>query len=184
MNETNMKTKKIALSAVLSAVGVIFLLLGSFVQTLNLSSAALAGLIIVIAVIEIRGKYPVLIYFSVSLISILILPNKLPAVFFIIFGGIYPIFKAQFERFHPVVSWVLKFSMFNVVLWFLIFFIRLLLSRELITLRENMYFLENFEIVVFLLANSAFLLYDIVMTKIINIYLIKVRTLLKLENYF
>ena len=180
----NKNTKKIALSAILSAAGVILLMFGSIIEVLDLSAAAFAGFIIVIAVIEIRGKYPVLIYFAVSLISILILPNKLPAIFFIMFAGIYPIFKARFERFHPAVAWVLKFSMFNVILWLLIFFIRLLTSRELINLREDIDFLNNFEIIVFLVANFTFLLYDIAMTKVINIYLVKIRRLLKLENYF
>jgi hypothetical protein len=180
----NKNTKKIALSAILSAVGVILLLIGSFLQVLDLSAAALAGFAVVVAVIEIRGKYPVLVYLAISLISILILPYKMPAVFFIAFGGIYPIFKAQFERFHPAVAWVLKFSIFNTFLWLLIFFVRLLLSRELIDLREDIEFLKNFEIIVFLVANFMFLLYDIVMTKIINIYIIKFRKLLKLENYF
>jgi len=184
----NRSTKKVALSAILSAIGVVFLLTGSFLQVLDLSSAALAGFVIVLAVIEIRGKYPMLMYFVISLISILILPNKLPAVFFIAFGGIYPILKAQFERRHPAVSWVLKFSMFNIMLWLLIFFIRLLISRELINLNENtglsVDFFNNFEIIVFLVANFTFLLYDIAMTKIINIYIVKVRKLLKLENYF
>ena len=179
-----MNTKKIALSAILSASGVIFLLFGSLIEVLDLSAAALAGFIVVIAVIEIRGKYPVLIYFTVSLISLLILPNKLPAVFFILFGGIYPLFKAQFERRHPAVAWALKFSMFNVILWLLIFFVRLLTMRGLIELREDIGFLKTFEILVFLVANFAFLLYDIAMTRAINLYLIKIRRLLKLENYF
>ena len=168
----------------MSAIGVVFLLIGSVLQVLDISSAAIAGLVIVIAVIEIRGKYPVLIYFAVSLISLLILPNRFPAIFFILFGGLYPIFKAHFERFHPVVSWTLKFSMFNMVLWFLIFLVRFLISRETIVPQENLWFLENFRIVVFLVANLAFLLYDIVMTKIILLYIVKARKLLKRENYF
>ena len=180
-----MDTRKLALSAILSAVGVVFLLFGSLVQVLDLSAAALAGFAVVISVIEIRGKYPVLIYLTVSLVSLLILPYKLPAVFFMAFGGIYPLFKAQFERRHYAVSWALKLSMFNVMLWLLIFFIRLLLSREMLPgLREGAGFLENFEVLVFLLANAAFVLYDIAMTKIINIYIVKLRKLLKLGDYF
>jgi len=177
-------TKKIALSAILSAAGVVVLLTGSFLQVLDLSAAAIAGLAVVVAVIEMGGKYPVMIYITVSLVSMLILPDKMPAVFFIAFGGIYPMLKASFEKLHPAVSWVLKFSMFNAALLLLIFFMRLLLSRELFNLREELAFLETFEIIVFLLANFMFLLYDIVMTKIIMIYILKARKLLKLENYF
>lgn len=180
----NINTKKIAISAILSAAGVIFLLFGSILEVLDLSAAAFAGFIIVIAVIEIQGKYPVLIYFTISLISLLVLPNKLPAIFFIMFTGIYPLLKVRFERLHPAIAWALKFSAFNIFLWLLIFLIRLLTSRELLNIREDVEFLKKFEILVFLVANFTFLLYDIAMTKIINIYLVKIRKLLKLGNYF
>ena len=183
-NKSTNSTKKIALAAVLTAGGVVFLFAGSVLQVVDLSAAALAGFAVALSVIEIGGKYPVLVYLAVSLISVLILPNRLPAVLFIAFGGLYPLFKAQFERYHPVVAWVLKFSMFNIVLWLLIFFIGFLTGQELMSLSERMDFLGYFTIVAFLLGNLVFLLYDIVMTKLIILYMVKIRKILKLENYF
>ena len=185
-----MNTKKLALSAVLSAMGVVFLTAGSLIEVLDLSAAAIAGFAIVIAVIELQGYYPVLMYFAISILSVLILPNKYPAVFFIFFGGFYPIFKAYIERFHIIVAWVVKFSMFNVFLGFMILAINFLMNKGFLPPLgdiEDYYlsgFLENIKIIVFVVANFMFLLYDIAMTRIINLYIIKIRKIIGLKNYF
>ncbi|MCL1859747.1 MAG: hypothetical protein FWF92_11020 [Oscillospiraceae bacterium] len=183
-------TKKIALSAILSALGVIFLAIGSFIDVLDLSSAAIAGFVIVIAVIELGGHYPVMMYFVISILSVLVLPNKYPALFFIFFGGFYPIFKASIERFHFVIAWAVKFSMFNIFLAFLILVINFLIKINFMPSFESLEndslykIFENFKIIVFIVANFVFLLYDIAMTRIINLYLIKIRKLIGLKNYF
>lgn len=181
-------TKKIALSAILSALGVIFLTFGALIDVLDLSSAVFAGFVIIICVIEIRGHYPILMYLVISAVSLLILPNKYPAVFFIFFGGFYPIFKAYVERFHYFISWVVKFSVFNIFFALMIFAIGFLTEKGFLPrLDDNIYlenFKENFKFLGFVIANIIFLLYDIAMTKIITLYIIKIRKLLKLDNYF
>ena len=178
-----MNTKKLALSAILSALGVVLLTLGSLIEVLDISSAAIAGFAIVIAVIELRGSYPVMMYFAISILSVLILPNKYPAVFFIFFGGFYPIFKAYIERFHYIISWIVKFSMFNMFLSSLILVINFLIEKEFLPpFNEDIF--DNFKIIVFIVANFTFLLYDIAMTKIINLYIVKIRKLIGLKNYF
>ncbi|MCL2773136.1 MAG: hypothetical protein FWD71_07275 [Oscillospiraceae bacterium] len=180
--------KKIALSAILSALGVIFLAIGSIINILDLSSAAIAGFVIVISVIEIQGKYPVLTYLVISIVSVLILPDKLPSVFFIFFAGFYPIFKAYIERFHYILAWVVKFSLFNIILAIMIWTVKFLSAKSFLPSLDNMtffnYFKENFKFIVFVIANITFLLYDIAMTRIITLYIIKIRKLLKLKNYF
>lgn len=190
----NFSAKKIALSAILSALGVVFLLIGSFIDVLDLSSAAIAGFVLVVAVIELQGYYPVMMYFTISILSILVLPNKYPAIFFIFFGGFYPIFKAYAERFHYVISWIVKFSMFNTFLAFMIFAVNLLIEKGFLPpfndleLGNDTLFMfnpfGNFKIIFFVIANFVFLLYDIAMTRIINLYIIKIRKLIGLENYF
>ena len=180
-------TKKIAVSAILSALAVIFLALGSLIEVLDLSSAAVAGFVIVVAVIELEGKYPVMIYFAVSILSILTLPNKFPALFFIFFAGCYPIFKYHFERFHHIVAWVVKFSMFNIFLAFMILSVNFLVGRGFLSLSGEGYLSDIFgdlKIFIFGVANFAFLLYDIAMTRIINLYIIKIRKIIGFKNYF
>ena len=180
-------TKKIALSAILSSLGIIFLAIGSVIEVLDLSLAALAGFAVVIAVIELGGGYSAMIYFAISLLSALVLPNKFPAVFFIFFGGSYPIFKYHFERLHPVVAWAVKFSMFNLFLALMIVSVNFLVGRGILPLSDEGYQSEvfgNLKIFIFIVANFMFLLYDVAMTRIINLYIIKIRKIIGLKNYF
>ena len=65
-----------ALCAVLSALGVVLLYLGSFIEVLDLSVALLASLAIVVLVIERGGAYPMMTYGVTALLSLLLLPNK------------------------------------------------------------------------------------------------------------
>ena len=64
------------LCAVLSALGVVLLYLGSFIEVLDLSVALLASLAIVVLVIERGGAYPMMTYGVTALLSLLLLPNK------------------------------------------------------------------------------------------------------------
>jgi len=181
------KTKKLALAATLSALGVVILAIGSFIQVLDISSAALAGFVIIIAVIELGGYYPVLMYFAISVLSLLILPNKITALHFIFFGGSYPIFKAHFERFHFIAAWSVKFSLFNILLFIMIFTVIFLVEYGFLPpLEDNsLYdFLGNFKILAFAVANFVFLLYDIAMSRIINLYIVKIRGIMGFKNYF
>ena len=187
MNKNSNTTKKIAVSAILSALGVIFLSIGSLIEVLDLSASAIAGFVIVVAVIELGGKYPVMIYFAVSILSILTLPNKFPALFFIFFAGCYPIFKYHFERFHHIVAWIVKFSMFNLFFALMILSVNFLVGRDLLSLSGDDYLVdifENFKIIIFVVANFVFLLYDIAMTNIINLYIVKIRKIIGFKNYF
>jgi len=169
-------TKKIALSAILTSLSVVFLTIGSFIEILDLTSATIAGFAIILAVIEIGGFYPYLIYLSTSTLALLLIPNKLPALIFLCFCGFYPIFKAYIERFHYIIAWSVKISMFNIF-----FAIAVLVIKNLFGIIDPIF---SFEIFIFIVANFAFLLYDIAMTKIIIFYIIKIRKLLGFKNYF
>jgi len=181
MDKMGKNTKKIALSAILSAAGVVLLFFGSLVEVLDLSSAAAAGFVVVIAVIELGKVYPVMIYLAVSVLAALTLPSKFPAVFFIFFGGSYPLCKYHFERYHPAIAWVLKFSMFNMALAYMIVFVKFLVLPDDTYLAD---FFANFKIVVYAVANVVFLLYDVAMTRIICLYIVKIRKIMGFKNYF
>ena len=170
------KTKKIALAAILSALGVIILLLGSIITVLDLTMVAIASLLIYLAVIEIGGGYPDAIWLITGILSLLLLPDKFGALLYLLFGGIYPILKAMFERLHYIVTWILKLSYFNSILALLI-----LLSEYVFHLPDTGL---GFRGGVFLLCNAVFLLYDLAATNLVTLYLVKLRSLLRLKNYF
>lgn len=170
------RTRRIALSAVLSALGVLFLFLGSVIEVLDLTMGAFASLIIVFAVIEMIRSAPWLIYAVTSVLALILLPNKFPAVLYLLFCGIYPILKAMFERLHYVVSWVLKFSAFNSGLLLIVTAAKFILHMPDGEL--------DFTWLVFAVGNATFLIYDIALSKLITLYLVKIRSMLKLKNYF
>ena len=168
-------TKKIAVSAILSAVSVAVMYIGCLTP-LDYTAIAMASMAVVFAVIELNGKYPLLIYAVTSILSLLLLPNKASALLYTMFFGFYPMFKEMFERRHYVVAWILKFSLFNTCLLLLI------------TISVYVLHLEDtglaMQIPVILLGNIAFLLCDIAFSQMITLYLVKLRKKLKLKNYF
>lgn len=168
------KTKKLALAAVLSALCFIILLLGSVITVLDLSCAAAASFIIIFCVIELGGYYPYLVWCVVSLLSLLLLPDKFGAMVFTLFTGIYPILKSYLERLPRVLSRVLKILIFNLALTLIISASRFVLGIP----AEEI----DFSLIVYGICNITFILYDIATTKIISLYLFKLRNRFKLIN--
>lgn len=170
------KTKKISIASVLSALGVIFLYIGSVVNVLDLTMAAIASILVVFAVIELGGGYPYAVYFVTALLSLLILPEKFTALLYALFAGFYPIAKAAFERLHPAVAWVLKLSLFNTGLLLLIALLSYLFHLPDTGL--------DFTAAVFALANITFAVYDIALSRLITLYIVKLRKRLGFKDLF
>lgn len=169
-------TKNLTLSGILAAVGFVILSLSVLFPTLDLTLAALAGIVVVIAVIEAGGAYPYLIFAVVSVLSLLLLPYRFAAAVFVSFAGWYPILKAELERLHPYVGWVVKLSAFNV---FLALFI--LLAGKVFGVEDP---LLTFNPLIIIVCNGAFVLYDIALTGMITFYLMKLRKSLGLGGFF
>ena len=60
--ESSVRTRKLAVSAMLSALGTVFLYIGSATNILDLTSVAIASLLIFFAVMEMGTPYQYLIY--------------------------------------------------------------------------------------------------------------------------
>ena len=180
---TKKATRRLAVSALLAALGVVLLLLGSLVQVLDLSMAAIASLLAVFAVIEIGGKYPMLIYAVTSVLSLLLLPVKTAALVYFAFAGYYPVVKAFIEKIkNRVIGTVLKLLFFNLMLTLFLIFVRL--------------FVPTFEIfpelelgkvlpyaIAFGVGNLTFVLYDVLLTKVIVLYIFRIRHKLGLDKH-
>jgi len=169
------RTKKLVISAIMSALSVVLIYLGSF-SALDLTLCAFAALIITAAVIELGGKYPFMIYFVTGVLSMLIVPTKSSALLYVLIVGYYPIAKAAFERLHPALSWILKFSLFNTSLLLFV-----LIAKYVLGLPDEE---AGFEILTFVLGNVTFLLCDYVLSKLILLYMVKIRPKLGLKNLF
>ena len=168
INERGEKTKRLAICAMLSALGVVILYIGSVVEVLDISMAALASLFVIFAVIE-YGALAWAIYGVTGILSAILLPQKLPAAMYLLFLGFYPIIKEKIEkRPSKTVQWVIKIAVFNICLLILIF-----LTNAVLSLEFRKIFV--FEAVFVLLANFTFFIYDIAMTRLISLYLFRLR---------
>ena len=159
-----MKNSRIlALSALLSALGVVLLFVGSASQILDLSCAALASMIVLYAVIEMGGAWPYLIYAVTSLISILILPDKFAALIYLLFAGYYPILKKAIEKIRKLIpEWIIKIVVFNAALTGVIW-----ASKEILGLPDEEI---AFKWIVYLVCNAVFVVFDLALTRIITAY--------------
>lgn len=170
------KNKKLAAAAILSALGVVILLLGSIITVLDLTMVAVASFLIILAVIEIGGAFPYLIWLVTGVLSLLLLPDKFGALIYLFFGGVYPIFKAKIERLHIALAWVVKLGFFNLLLTLMIVF------------ANYIFYIPDtgmaFNITLFAVCNLAFICYDIASTQIITLYLYKLRKRLGIKKFF
>ena len=168
-------SKKIAFSSILAAISVIMMLIGSFFGSLDLTAAAIASFCVIIAVIEMGYKSAWIIYAVSSALALIILPQKMPAVYFAVFLGYFPIVKSLAERFSPRVSYVIKF-----VTYFLAY---AALSAVVISFFPEAE-LRKYLIIACFLGAAVLFVYDIALTRIIGSYCKNLRQRLGINKFF
>ncbi len=163
------RTKCLTVSALLAALGVAILALGSLLDTLDLSVAALASFFCVYAVIEMRGGYPWMIWAVTSGLAFLLLPQKSPALFYLLLG-FYPMIKERIERLPRVAAWVVKLAWLHLAGAAAILAFRFLLAPNA-AFESRVWMLALFYVAVVF----CFVLYDIAMTRLITFYLLRLK---------
>lgn len=172
-----MKTSfKVSLSGVVAALSLVFMLLTSVIPFGTFAFPAFAGMLLVSIVIELGFSWAFVVYFGVSVLSLLMLTDKEAALYYVVFLGFYPVVKGLIEKISSkVLQYIVKFAIFNICM-VLAFY----LSIYVFSIPK-----ESFEIcgvylpyVFLLLANIVFVVYDLCVTRIVTIYLLKIHKLL------
>jgi len=177
------KTKKLTLGAVLCALGVVLLSIGSLIQTVDLSAAALASFLCIFAVIELGGAYPWAIYVVTGLLSVILPHFGMAGWFYIAFFGYYPMIKEKVERLSRPVSWLIKMLTLNVALFLCVvisyFLVYASSGKGLLDAFMAMFgdgsATEIFAVIMVVLVNAVFVIYDIALTRIISLYINRLR---------
>ena len=157
-------TRALTLSAVLCALGVILLALGSLLQVLDLTMAALASVLVIFCVIELGGKYPYLVFAVTALLSMILVPYKTAPLVYACFAGYYPILKAILEGHLPRFwCWVLKLLFFNAALALALYLAIAVFA--VFALPITWYYILS------PLLTPLFVVYDIALTRLITVYL-------------
>lgn len=157
----------------ISSLSLALMLLTTVIPFLEYALPAIAGLLLVIMVIEISRKWAFASFFTVSLLSFIILPNKEVALMYAAFFGYYPILKSLLEsKLGKVLEYILKFVIFN-----LSFAGAILLSVYVLKIPFDE--MEKFgwiAIPIFMFfANIMFILYDYTLTQLVFLYMEKLR---------
>lgn len=160
-------TKKITFCAIMSALAAVIMLVAYF-PYFTYAVPALAGLCVMVIVIELGCKWAFLCYLSSAFLAFLFAETESKLIF-IAFFGFYPIVKCLIEKLRkPVLEWVLKLLTFNacVVSLYYIFSSVLMLSFE------DMGSLAQYGAVILLaLGNVVFVIYDFAISRLAGTYI-------------
>lgn len=155
----------------MAAMCVGILSLASLLDVLDVSLAVLAGLVVCVCSVEFGDKFAWAVYLVAGLLSLL-LPQKGAGVFFLLFGGWYPIMQKKFLSLKPALSWMLRLFVFNLILFLFLFISAKLLGGEA---------LGWIYLPLIVLANFCFVLYDILLGRVIVYYIVRLRGRLRFK---
>lgn len=166
--------KKITLSSIFSGLTVALIIVGSLFELLDLTCAAFGALTVYISMLEIKGKYPFLIYLTASVLSLILIPLSTATLYYVAFFGYYPILRYRLRKLKKVFSKLICFGLFNFTMILLY-----LLFKAAFALQNEPYVMY---LVLLITANVFFLCFDFALDVFAYIYIKKIRP--KLKKHF
>ena len=163
-------TGKITLSAIMAALSAAFMLTSLF-PYLTYAIPAIAGLFIMITVVEVGIKWGIA-SFAVSAVLTLLLPGDIEAkMLYVAFFGYYPILKSLLDtRCNRVLEYLIKFAVFNVAIVVSYSFVAAFIGVDMSDMNE---FGKYTAYILLAAANIVFPIYDIAVTRIYGFYRIR-----------
>ncbi len=166
----NEKSKKVALCGMIAALCTLLMFMTGVFPFATYAMPALAGLLMVAVAVETGASWAVTLYAAVSILSIILTPDKEAMLMFVMFFGHYPITKFWLEKLKPkLLSWVLKIVCFNICI-VIAYLIVIFLFQMPDILTEFGDFGKYSVLVMLFLGNALFFAYDICLTQIMAVY--------------
>lgn len=171
------KSSKTALGGVIAALSLVLMLISAVIPFLTYVLPAMAGIILMIMVIEIGRKWAAVAYVAVSILSLLILTDKETAVMYAAFFGYYPIAKSIIEeKLSRIPELIVKFLLFNVSLLAAYALIIFVFKIPVDGLDD----FGKWTIPILLVAaNAVFFLFDFTLSRLIGLYMMRWRKLFR-----
>ena len=176
-----MNARDMALGGVLVALTSIILYMTSVIPTSTLTILTIASALIPICIIRSNVKTAIFVYFASSLISFFLVKINISLLYFIFFG-VFGIIKFLIERLrNGMVEMILKLIFFNISFFIGFIVMQNVLGLNIIAgLKEVIFNVFNISskniatILLWLIAQPVFLIYDYAMTLIITFYMEKI----------
>lgn len=160
---------KIAFCGVLAALSTVILFLTGVVPTATVALPALAGCMLIPAVVELGKRWALGVYAVCGVLSFLLVPDREAALLYVLFFGYYPVLLPALNRLNSrALRWAIKLLAFNAAA-----VLETLLAIYVLGIPwENLGPLgQATPVVLLLLANLVFLAYDYVLKGLAALYL-------------
>ena len=170
---------KVALGGMIMALSTLCMTATNLFPFASFALPAVAGALIIPLNLELGKKWAFAVYAGVSLLCIFISSDHTAIISFIALFGYYPIVKGVIEKMRkPVLEWVLKMLLFNAAVGIGILLTLLFFGIE--TLLSEYGEFGKIGISVFIAAcNVVFVIFDIALTRMITLIIIRFLPLLK-----
>ncbi len=171
-------TSQIALCAIMAGLSITLMLSTAVIPFMSYAIPALCGTLMLVIVIECSKKWALLVYACVSILSLIVIPDKSAGLSYILVFGYYPILKCILEKNFPAwLSYLLKLLTFNVVLLGSFYITLYFFGIDTDGIEWVVPYLTKWFIapIIVVFASIFLLMYDTVLSKLIIIYKKKLR---------
>lgn len=167
------KAAKVALCGVVSALSVVLMLMTGIVPIATIALPALAGCLTIAIVAETNVRYGFAVYCVVSVLTILLTPDREAILFYILFFGYYPTLYGLLMRIKRKPLRVLaKFGVFNLAMALAVWVLQIPLSEMEVFGKWSIPILA-------VMLNVVFVLYDYSMNGLIVLYIRRLHPLVQ-----
>ncbi len=167
------QSSKCAIGGIVASLSLVLMISVAVVPFLTYALPAIAGAMMIFAVIEIDKKWAFGIYAAVAILGIFLVPDKEVAVMYLAFFGYYPILKSLIEsKCSRVIEWVLKLASFLSTIVISYF---LMIKFMGVTIDEFDTWGKWAIPILLGMGTFAFVIYDMALTRLVLLYNLKWR---------
>lgn len=165
--------KQLSLAALISALITVILILGTFLDILDLACVSLSAIIIAVMQNILTRKYIYLIYTVSSALSLILIPLRSCSLMFVFFFGYYPVLRKEIYRYIKTKKLCL----------FILFAVYNLSMALLFTVFKSIFGIYNepafMYIILIIVSNVFFFVFELLMSRIHILYEYKIKKLFK-----
>ncbi len=158
--------KKTALAAILAAIAVVIMYAGSLLGKIDIATAVIASLSVMITLGELGYGAAFAVYGVVSVLSFVLVPSKTPAVLFAVLFGLYPVVRGFAQsRFGMLSAYAVKYVYLNVMIALLLVITAVFFAKLPLWI----------VVLCFAAANLLLPIYDLALSSIMSLYYTRFR---------
>ena len=171
------QTKKLTISAMIVALGTVFMVLGAVIEVFDLTAVALASVLVAFVYIELGSPYTWLVWLCTTLTTFLLYQHSAMWFLYLVLFGVYPILKGYIERLPRPFWWPIKLVFGNVSFVLMLFGVKLITGLPFINPEESFFGVKGsaLYIVTWIMLNAALVAFDFFLTVMVRYYMIKLR---------